>query len=423
MSGFIKTLDLSGLTGQPEKIKSLSLGSIGELISVQDATTGMTHAFQTVEEVTRKLGAATVEMLQIKQREREYEAAHPKSEAAFFSPEGPVINYEVQAAADVIPRIADENIRIFRDMASGVVCATDTLFTGAAAKMEQNASEVSRLMQGIQDVFGQDLTNALSNALPALGSEAQGSVDELIQKFSKLGEETSTIEIQGFLEHLQGLSNKMLDVQSNLEMPDAKYGAKAEQFADVLSEVNSKIKGLDFTEQIASSLEPLDESAINAAEGLTTFNSKVVNSADNTSDAFSFLAQAAKSAASAMASIKRSGARTGTVLPGYGGGDSLPFDLEPGEAVINKEAVRMFGKDLFNAYNQGKAGAVSMPSVGKRLAGVRSVVKKKVLNDDSPIRKFDINLAGIPFKGLATEDMINQLGKGLRRKQLVGQNL
>ena len=416
----IKSIDVS------RNVENLSMDASMGLTTIKDSTTGMTHAFQTTEEVIKKFGSTLFGMLQAKRERQTLQEAYPKSEVMAFDSTGPAINYEVQNAQDIDSGFTSDSIRIFKDMASGVVYATDTLFGGAAAELEQNALKVNTLMQNIEDVFGQSLTDALSNAFPSLQGEAEGSMVELAQKFSELksafaekGEEASTVEIQSFLNHLQGLSDKMLDVQSQLDVPDSKYSVKAQQFADALDEINFKIKDFNISENAADVVEPMVEPTENAVKGLNTFNNKLIDS----SDIFYTLNAAAKSAASAMSTIQRSGARTGTVLPGYGGGDSLPFDLEPGEAVINKEAVRMYGRDLFSAYNQGKAGAVGIPSVGKRLTKVRSVVEKKLLNDDSPIRKFDINLAGVPFKGLATEDMINQLEKGLKRKQLVGQNI
>ncbi len=44
-------------------------------------------------------------------------------------------------------------------------------------------------------------------------------------------------------------------------------------------------------------------------------------------------------------------AATGRLLPGYGGGDKIRAILEAGEGVLNKEAVRAGGKELFYAHN------------------------------------------------------------------------
>ncbi|MEE8574550.1 MAG: phage tail tape measure protein, partial [Thermodesulfobacteriota bacterium] len=51
-------------------------------------------------------------------------------------------------------------------------------------------------------------------------------------------------------------------------------------------------------------------------------------------------------------------AARGGKLPGYGGGDTVPAMLEPGEFVVNKTAVRMFGADLFSQLNNLNAAAV-----------------------------------------------------------------
>ena len=47
------------------------------------------------------------------------------------------------------------------------------------------------------------------------------------------------------------------------------------------------------------------------------------------------------------------GARTGTHIPGYGGGDTVPANLEKGEYVHRKEAVRRLGLPAMNAINRG----------------------------------------------------------------------
>ena len=48
------------------------------------------------------------------------------------------------------------------------------------------------------------------------------------------------------------------------------------------------------------------------------------------------------------------GHASGTILPGYGGGDIINSRLEPGEAVIRKEMVRKYGAGFFRALNNGK---------------------------------------------------------------------
>jgi len=506
----IKSTDLSGSMFDRDKIKNLSMEIVNGMILIKDSTTGIAHGFKTAEEAVAKIGDTTFNALKIKKREQKFEISNPQYEASFQNPYEQPITYEVQGAQEIDAKISDESIQIFRDILTGAVYASNvgfTGFTGSGAAAVERSREISNLMQGIEDTFGKGLTNALSNAFPSLGSQAQSSMVELSQKFTDLqtalsskGSTEANSEVQSFLSYLEGLSNKMGEVQSKMTVPSEKYTAQIEMFSEALNTIKTKVA--DFTleapkeaevlseatddastemvesvvpmsnatknstesinifgsglisssanisEAISSAIFTINTAASNVRSGgvnmglfqdgeseismsevadmvsqsLENFSSSLDNAAGGASDALEDMGDAADNAGNVLGGMSRFGARTGIVLPGYGGGDRIPFDLEPGEAVINKEAVRMFGRDLFNNYNQGKS-ATSMPSVGKRLTKVRSVVEKKLLNDDSPIRKFDINLAGVPFKGLATEDMINQLEKGLKRKQLVGQNI
>lgn len=507
----IKSVDLSGSLYDQNKLKNLSMEIVNGMILIKDSTNGMVHGFKTAEEASAEIGNANFEALKIKKREQEFEAANLQYEADFQNQYKQPITYEIQGAQEIDAKISDESIQIFRDILTGDVYASNVGFTGGgrAAAAFESSREISNLMQGIEDTFGKGLTDALSNAFPSLGDQAQSSMIELSQKFTDLqsslsskGSTGATTEIQSFLSYLGEISNKMEEEQSKLTIPDEKYTAQIEMFSDVLNTIKTKVEDFtleapkeaevlseatdDASTEMVESVVPMSNATKNSTESVSAFGSGLIsssadiseaissaistinmaasnvrssnintgffqegedselsmsdiadmvsqslenfsgsldNAADEVSDALDDMGNAADEASNTLGGMSRFGARTGIVLPGYGGGDHIPFDLEPGEAVINKEAVRMFGRDLFSAYNQGKTGAISMPSVGKRLTKVRSVVEKKLLNDDSPIRKFDISLAGVPFKGLATEDMINQLEKGLKRKQLVGQNI
>ncbi len=47
----------------------------------------------------------------------------------------------------------------------------------------------------------------------------------------------------------------------------------------------------------------------------------------------------------------------GIVGPGYGGGDILPYMLEPGEFVVRKEVVRAFGENKLEDINNSVGGS------------------------------------------------------------------
>lgn len=80
-------------------------------------------------------------------------------------------------------------------------------------------------------------------------------------------------------------------------------------------------------------------------------------------------------ASSALSFLKQlPGHNTGTILPGYGGGDKILARLEAGEAVIPKSVVRKFGRGFFSnliaggdlpGFSEGR-----LPSVGPMMATV-----------------------------------------------------
>ncbi len=84
----------------------------------------------------------------------------------------------------------------------------------------------------------------------------------------------------------------------------------------------------------------------------------------------------------AVAAAKGAGMSTGGSIPGYGGGDTVPIWLEPGEFVLRKEIVRELGVSKLNEINSGgdiatspNAQVVRLPSGGSGAISVQMNVQ------------------------------------------------
>ena len=102
---------------------------------------------------------------------------------------------------------------------------------------------------------------------------------------------------------------------------------------------------------------------------------------------------------------------TGTVIPGYGGGDILPFMLEPGEAVVRKEAVRALGGDFFRQLNSSP-NSLSAGLVG----GVLGLDSSPTQSTNNVSSGYNINIQVAPDASLSTiERNIDKIANGVRQ--------
>ena len=121
--------------------------------------------------------------------------------------------------------------------------------------------------------------------------------------------------------------------------------------------------------------------------------------------------QIAAMANSARTSSEPKRSSTGTVIPGYGGGDILPFMLEPGEAVVRKEAVRALGGDFFRQLNSSPNN-ISAGLIGGAL-GLDSSPTQSTTNVSSG---YNINIQVAPDASLSTiERNIDKIANGVRQ--------
>ena len=103
-------------------------------------------------------------------------------------------------------------------------------------------------------------------------------------------------------------------------------------------------------------------------------------------------------------------ASVGAILPGYGGGDIVPFMLEPGEAVVRKEAVRSLGASFFSQLNS--TPNISAGLIGGAL-GLDSSTAQSTTNVSSG---YNINIQVAPDASLSTiERNIDKIANGVRQ--------
>ena len=121
---------------------------------------------------------------------------------------------------------------------------------------------------------------------------------------------------------------------------------------------------------------------------------------------------------------------SGGLIPGFGGGDTVPAMLKKGEYVIREEAVQKYGTGLMNSINSGMA---------KFMAG--GIVKPQIVFDQ-PMQRFasggsvqtgyqsgsqftgklhtiSLNVNNTPHTLYGDEQAVNGLVKSLRRAQLM----
>ena len=103
-------------------------------------------------------------------------------------------------------------------------------------------------------------------------------------------------------------------------------------------------------------------------------------------------------------------ASVGAVIPGYGGGDILPFMLEPGEAVVRKEAVRALGADFFRQLNS------SPSSLSQGLVTGAIGLEQSTQSTTAMTSGYNINIQVAPDASLSTiERNIDKIANGVRQ--------
>jgi hypothetical protein len=266
-------------------------------------------------------------------------------------------------------------------------------------------------------------------------------------------------ELNAAIIYLTEQSNKFAYALASGAMPTTTTGASvtpvtpgaatpnALQFNDLNNQVTTFVTSLTNINMMSPKID----------EQFTNLNTVMATLSEGLSSA----ATAAKDYAAKLASAPIPGAvvtatttgasQLGGYIPGFGGGDTVPWRVEGGEYVVRKEAVRKYGSNLFSAYNNMLVGVNSrlgnidpskrsidsfkdvaseyknslnnqISSQSIKINNLSGIGMPNVKVKDVPVRKFELNIGGVPFKGLTTEQVLNDLERGLRRKKLVRQN-
>lgn len=295
--------------------------------------------------------------------------------------------------------------------------------------LNKSASEV--------EVNFDDLRNKLTTAISSLQNDEQinSTIDRLGVSFSDL---SKIIEEGG-----DGVSKALDDWKKQIEdyvgtssTLQTKVQQAQQNFTQMESSMDANASSMD---SVAESTEDAVDSATTAASEAVTLSSKVSQSTTTTISAgqqvMSSSAQIAVSVATAAAQIQAAFAQAqsmlanlraqaaasantgnnfsiGTVLPGYGGGDIIPAMLEPGEAVVTKEAVRALGPNFFNKLNASDLeGAFSGLETSKVY-----IDKSQSQSATSAMAGYNINIQVAPDASLTTiERNIDKIAKGVRQ--------
>lgn len=106
------------------------------------------------------------------------------------------------------------------------------------------------------------------------------------------------------------------------------------------------------------------------------------------------------------------GHRTGTILPGYGGGDRRLILAEDGEAIIRKESVARYGRSFISALNAGQ-----IPRFAN--GGFVSQLASSAPASGSGLHPVTLNFPGVgAWPMSASPDVVSELNAALMREAL-----
>ena len=259
--------------------------------------------------------------------------------------------------------------------------ANDEKINAAIATLGTSMEEVTRIIEE----GGEELSNALKSWEQKLLESATGST----QLLTSVEIAASTAEqVDAVNQEIAGLYQSIRESQSSM----------ASDAGSSLSSVSSTNQS---TIQMGNSLMT---TSMQISSSLMAAISSVAQSMAEAQRQIAAMANSARSANPQYSS-------TGTVIPGYGGGDILPFMLEPGEAVVRKEAVRSLGRDFFRQLNSSP-NSISAGLVGGVL-GLDSSPTQSTTNVSSG---YNINIQVAPDASLSTiERNIDKIANGVRQ--------
>ncbi len=260
--------------------------------------------------------------------------------------------------------------------------ANDEKIKSVIATLGTSMEEVTRIIGD----GGEELNNALKSWEQKLRETATGSE----QLLTSVETATSTAE------QVDSLNKEIAELYQSIRDSQSSIASDAGRSLSSVSSTNQS------TIQMGNSLMT---TSMQISSSLMAAVSSVAQSMAEAQR------QIAAMANSAMSSASFQQASIGAVIPGYGGGDILPFMLEPGEAVVRKEVVRSLGGDFFRQLNSSpnslSAGLV------RGILGLDSSPTQSATNVSSG---YNINIQVAPDASLSTiERNIDKIANGVRQ--------
>lgn len=111
----------------------------------------------------------------------------------------------------------------------------------------------------------------------------------------------------------------------------------------------------------------------------------------------------------------------GGQLSGYGGGDTVPAMLEPGEYVMRKEAVRKYGAGLMGLLNGLRVEGSNFKSVVRGLRGFKdggAVLAQPAILSPAGVYNLNLTIGGKSYPLMGEKMVIGALTERLRREGL-----
>ena len=306
--------------------------------------------------------------------------------------------------------------------------------------------------QVFNDMFTRSLKQSIATQLPDLGfmlvsmnkglSKAaeemewqfSGIVKDIEQGFQKVLEDPKVKK------QIEGLGGKTIE-----DLLRGLVSGAPVSIQTVLDSFSEPIKTA-YTTAVGNWGEALKESTVKEAAGIEestrkllgaatqiesaygSFHSGILNITNEAANLGQEVAKVAQQAASSMASMLTqlqgilaqarstgTGYSIGGILPGYGGGDIIPAMLEPGEAIIRKEAVKSLGQDLVRRLNNPSVNLADIAELaGGSLSGVAVMPATQVNNVGGTTVQVGINVAPeMSIKSI--QDNIEQIADGVKK--------
>ena len=306
----------------------------------------------------------------------------------------------------------------FRNSLASAVFDTSTI----VSKIQDSVNKSSAAIE----VNMEELKHKIELAIKAIGTDEKikAAIAELGQTVDSVKEllGNSGIDIDEVLKKWANLLTqeaiKTQEAGAQIELASSSVEGSLSvttEMADAYQEIGQETQGINSTARgtlidLISASNNIIQSGTSVLTSSTQISSSVEIGAAQVESAF---ARAAAMLANIRAQAAAAGAgySTGTVLPGYGGGDKIPAMLEAGEAVVRKEAVRSLGPDFFKSLNTNPSGAGI--GLDNRPLELYSTPTQSATSMSAG---YNINIQVAPDASLSTiERNIDKIAKGVRQ--------